>query len=112
MRFYEICEDLETGSSLVTKIVAVTNQLKQDVEDGNIPETYSVDDLLDYFRSYDVILDVTDLYNMIKTQPLKDVIQNIQGDDVVFKGQETDLEQPEDESKKVVAQMAQSAMKN
>lgn len=114
MRLHEIFEGAEdTESALVTKIAAITNQLKQEVESEEIPPEYTVDDLLDYFRAYDVILDVTDLYNMIKMPPLKGVISNIQGDSVVFKGQDQDdVETPEDESKKVVAQMAKSAMKN
>lgn len=114
MRLHEIFENQrDRENALVTKIAAITNQLKQDVEDGSVPEEYTVDNLLDYFRSYDVILDVTDLYNMIKIPPLKNLISNIQGDDVIFKGQDSnDLEQPEDESKKIVAQMAKSAMKN
>lgn len=114
MRLHEIFEDVaDTQNALVTKIAAVVNQLKQEVETGNIPEGYTVDDLLEYFRAYDIILDVTDLYSMIKVPPLKSLISNIQGDDVVFKGQDQgDLEAPEDESKKIVAQMAKSAMKN
>lgn len=114
MRLHEIFESVQdTQSALVTKIAAITNQLKQEVEAGNIPEGYKVEDLLDYFRAYDVILDVTDLYNMIKVPPLKGLISNIQGDDVVFKGQDqSDAEAPEDENKKIVAQMAKSAMKN
>lgn len=114
MRLHEIFENQrDSENALVTKIAAITNQLKQDVEDGSVPEEYTVDNLLDYFRSYDVILDVTDLYNMIKIPPMDKVISNIQGDDVIFKGQDADdLEQPEDESKKIVAQMAKSAMKN
>lgn len=114
MRLHEIFEDVkDTQSALVTKIAAITNQLAQDVEEGNIPTEYTVDELLDYFRMYDVILDVTDLYNMINVPPFKGVISNIQGDNVIFKGQEqADAEAPEDENKKVVAQMAKSAMKN
>ncbi len=48
---------------------------------------------------------------MIKKPPLKNKISNIQGDKVIFKGQETPVEPEEEESKKVVKQMAQKAMK-
>jgi hypothetical protein len=107
MRLYEFDEN----SATVSKIVALTNQLEQDLEDGEIPMEYSLDDLIDYFREYDVILDAQDLYNMIKQPPLNSLIQNIQGDKVIFKGQETPIEPEEEESKKVVKQMAQKAMK-
>jgi hypothetical protein len=75
MRLFEFDEDNVT----VVKIVALTNQLKNDLENGEIGDDYTVDELLDYFQDYDVILDVNDLYNMIKTPPLKGVIKNIQG---------------------------------
>lgn len=107
MRLYEFDEN----SATVSKIVALTNQLEQDLEDGEIPTEYSLDDLINYFREYDVILDAQDLYNMIKQPPLNSLIQNIQGDKVVFKGQSTTATPPEDENQKVVSQMAKNAMK-
>jgi hypothetical protein len=107
MRLYEFDEN----SATVSKIVALTNQLEQDLEDGEIPTEYSMDDLINYFREYDVILDAQDLYNMIKQPPLNSLIQNIQGDKVVFKGQSTTATPPEDENQKVVSQMAKNAMK-
>jgi hypothetical protein len=107
MRLYEFDEN----SATVAKIVALTNQLEQELEDGEIPSEFSLDDLIDYFREYDVILDAQDLYNMIKQPPLKALIKNIQGDKIVFKGQSSTVAPPEDENKKVVSQMAQNAMK-
>lgn len=109
MRLFEF----DKGSATVAKIVALTNQLKQDLDQGKIPADFSLDDLMNYFQNYDVILDPDDLYNMIKVKPLKTVISNIQGDKVVFKGQaETPNAEPAqaDDQKKVVAQMAQHAL--
>lgn len=106
--------DQKQGSAMVTQIVALTNQLEQEIEDGEVdPNNYSVDDLLDYFQEYDIILDVDDLYNMIKVPPLKDVIANIQGDKVVFKGyQGVKTEKPQGgDSEKTVKQMAKRAIK-
>lgn len=105
--------EFDQDSALVSKIVALTNQLEQDLEDGKIGDNYTVDQLLDYFQNYDVILDVNDLYNMIKVPPLKTVIKNIQGDKVVFVGQETSpkYDAPEGDDKKTVAAMAKRAMK-
>lgn len=109
MRLFE----LETEPGLSAKLVAITDQLKTDLEDGKLNFGMSTDQLLDYFQDYDVILDVTDLYNMIQVPPLKQVITNIQGDKVVFKGQSDDTENPDQESEqeKIVSQMAKSAMK-
>lgn len=109
MRLFEF----ETDPGLSAKLVAITDQLKTDLEDGKLNFGMSTDQLLDYFQDYDIILDVTDLYNMIQVPPLKQVITNIQGDKVIFKGQSDDDENPDQESEqeKVVAQMAKSAMK-
>lgn len=105
--------EFDTDSALVSKIVALTNQLKQDLEDGKIGEDFTVDQLLDFFQKYDVILDVNDLYNMIKVPPLKGVIKNIQGDRIVFNGQEEKhAPKPEhSDGKNTVQQMAKRAMK-
>jgi hypothetical protein len=51
---------------------------------------------------------------MIQKPPLNMLISNIQGDDIVFKGEETgtDTQNPDEtQSQEVVNQMAQSAMK-
>jgi len=105
--------EFDQDSAMVSKIVALTNQLKQDREDGKIGDDYTVDQLLQYFQKYDVILDANDLYNMIKVPPLKGIIKNIQGDHVIFVGQEEDEhEKPEGgDSEKTVKQMAKRAMK-
>lgn len=106
---------MEFDDPLVPKIVAVTDQLKSDLEKENVNFDWDVDTLLKYFQKYDVILDRTDLYKMLEKPPLNSVISNIEGDKVVFKGQETaklpqSNSSPED-SKKTVAAMAKKALK-
>ena len=110
MRLFEF--DSDPGTS--AKLVAVTDQLKTDLENNKLNFGMTTDQLLDYFQEYNIILDVSDLYNMIQVPPLKQVITNIQGDKVVFKGQSDDSENPnqESEQEKVVAQMAKRAMKS
>jgi hypothetical protein len=112
MRLFEF--DQKQDRAMVAQIVALTNQLEQEIVDGEIdPDNYSVDNLLDYFQEYDIILDADDLYNMIKVPPLKDVITNIQGDKVVFKGYQgkSAVDAPAGDDKKTVAAMAKRAMK-
>lgn len=106
--------DANQDSVRSAQMVALINQLEQEIADGEVdPNNYTVDDLLDYFQEYDIILDVDNLYDMIKVAPLKDVITNIKGDKVVFKGHsdKTPTDQPEDEDKKTVAKMAKHALK-
>jgi len=107
-----LCE-FESEGATVAKIGALTSQLKQDRDDGKIGDDFTLDQLLRYFQQYDVILDARDLYNMIKVPPLKSVIKNIQGDAVIFVGQEENThEKPKGtDNEKVVKQMAQRAMK-
>ena len=109
MRLFEFDEN----NIEAVKMVAITNQLKNDLDNGLIGDDHTVDDLLDYFQEYDVILDVNDLYDMIELPPLKDLITNIQGDRVVFKGQqETTVDRPATpDNDKIVATMAKRAMK-
>jgi hypothetical protein len=110
-----VVEDLRSDfMNRGAKLVAVTDQLKTDLENNKLNFGMTTDQLLDYFQEYNIILDVSDLYNMIQVPPLKQVITNIQGDKVVFKGQSDDSENPnqESEQEKVVAQMAKRAMKS
>lgn len=106
MRLFE----LEGPDPIVTKLIAVSGQLKDDLESGEVSSDWTVDQLLEYFRDYHLTLDREDLYNMIKNPPLKDVIDNIQGDKVVFKGQ-GEVEQSPDQQKQIVGKMAHDALK-
>lgn len=107
MRLFE----LDPIDPFITKLVTVSDQLQTDLEDGKKDPSMTVDELLNYFQQYDIVLDKQDLYNMIKKPPLKKLISNIKGDEVVFKGFGTP-DTPEDEKKKVVKSMADKAAKN
>lgn len=97
------------ADSMVTKLVAVSDMLKTEVEKSKKNPDWSVNKLLKYLKKYDIIVDKTDLYDMIKKMPLKSVISNIQGDKVIFKGKEEPEKPADEESKKIVAGMAQKA---
>jgi hypothetical protein len=107
MRLFE----LAGPDPLTVRLISVISQLKGDMENGAAKTTWTADELLDHLQDNDISLDKSDLYDMIKKPPLKNKISNIQGDKVIFKGQETPIEPEEEESKKVVKQMAQKAMK-
>jgi FMN-dependent NADH-azoreductase len=108
MRLFE----LAGPDPIVTRLVAITDQLKSELDSKNIDPQMSVDQLLKYLSDYDIVVDVSDLYNMIQKPPLKNIIDNIQGDQVIFKGQGAGAGEAEDEtqSQQVVQQMAQNAM--
>ena len=106
MRLYEFAGP----DPMATRLVAVADQLKSDLEKGEADPNMSLPDFLQYLKKFDIILDKTDLYDMIKQLPLKNLITNIQGDRIVFKGFGTPEAPPEDESKKIVAGMAKQAV--
>lgn len=105
MRLYEF-----DGSPLLVRLVASTSQLKSEIDSGKVHSDWTVPELLQYYRDNDIVVDKSDLYDMIKKAPLNKSIANIQGDNVIFKGQTPEQELEPDENKKVVAQMAKNAM--
>jgi hypothetical protein len=108
MRLYEFAEN-----PLLVGLVASTSQLKRDIDSGSVKSDWTLSELLRYYRQNDIIVSKNDLYDLIKVPPLNQSIQNIQGDKVIFKGQESeqDIELPPDENKQIVKQMASKAMK-
>lgn len=96
---------------LLAKIITISDQLKSLVDKGSAKD-WTLDQLITYFQKYDVSLDKKDLYSMIKKPPLKDVISNIQGDKVIFKGDEPIASPDADDNQKVVQQMASKAAQN
>ena len=49
--------EFDQDAALVSKIVTLTSQLKQELDDGKIESDFTVDQLLDYFQKYDVSQD-------------------------------------------------------
>lgn len=109
MRLFE----LDNTKSMATTIVAISDQLKSDLDQNKIDtKDYTLDKLLDYFHKYDVIIGKDDLFSMIKKDPLKRVISNIQGQKVVFKGHEEEkVSAKPEKDKETVKKMAHKAMK-
>lgn len=105
MRLYEFATD-----PLIPKLIAVSDQLKSDLDNNVISPDMTLEQFIEYLQAYGITLDPNDLYNMIKNPPLNNLISNIKGDQIVFKGYGTP-DQPEDEKKKIVQQMAKSAQK-
>lgn len=105
--------ELAEPDPLLVRLLATTNQLKADIDAGVEKAEWTVDELLAYLRDNGLVIDKSLLYDIIKKPPLNKSISNIEGDHVIFKGQESSEEEPdEDESQKVVKQMAQHATKN
>jgi hypothetical protein len=106
MRLFEF----DPSRSLNMKIVAITDQLKNDLNSGKITPDMTLDQLITYYQKYGIHLSPDNLYTMIKTDPMKDVIKNIQGNKIIFKGLEPDGRQLPDENQKIVQQMAKKTL--
>jgi len=107
MRLFEFKLD----DPLRVKLIAATNQLKSRMEDTDNNEPMSTDAFLSLLRNkYDITIDKSDLYDMVKKDPLKNIIDNINGSEVIFKGQTANqLDVSPDEAEQTVAKMAQRA---
>lgn len=106
MRLFEFAD----GDPLRIKLAAVTKQLQDRVEKSGT--TISTDQLLSFLRDNDIVLDKADLFDIVKKDPLKNVIKNVNKDEVIFVGQEDELA-PEPEAgdaEKVRQQMAKKAL--
>lgn len=98
---------------LLVSLVAVVGQLKSSIDAGEEKPDWTVDELLEFLRLNDVIIDPEDLRDMISGPPLNQSISNIQGDRVVFKGQASDSTGTEDpdQQRDIVKSMAHRAAK-
>jgi hypothetical protein len=94
------------------RLVAVTSQLKDEIEKQGVSE-WPLDQFISYLQDQGLNLSEDDLYDMYKNPPLSSLIQNINGDKVMFRGQggQTPENPDEQESQQVVNQMAHNAMK-
>lgn len=101
----------ELKDPLIPKITVVVDQLKTDLDNGELTGEFTVDNLLQYLQQYDIMLDKNDLYKMIKYPPMNRLISNIQADKIVWKGKE-EVPADADKSQEVVKNMAKDAAKN
>jgi len=108
MALFEFVND----DPLRVKLVAITDQLKDRYSHSNKP--MSVDSFLQLLNNNDISVDISDLRDMISKEPLVNIIDDIKGDEVFFKGQKQSDKMPTspDEKEKTVAKMAQRASDN
>ena len=107
MRIFEFAGD----DPLRIKLATVTKQLQDRVEKTG--QTISTDQLLNFLRQNDIVLDKSDLFDMVQKEPLSNIIKNVNKDEVTFIGQEDEVsaEPMPDEAEKVRKQLAKSALK-
>lgn len=98
MRLFEFADD----DPLRVKLAAVASQLKADSA-----EPMPLDKFLEILRSNGISIDEDDVFDIIKKEPLMNIIQDIEDKQVVFKGQGGDFENPgPDENEKIRQSLA------
>ena len=109
MRLFEF----QLDDPLRVKLVAASNQLKSKMEESGADEPMSTNAFLSLLRDkYDITIDKSDIYDMIKKDPLRNIIDSIEDDKIIFKGmKQSKSETPIDKSEQTVAKMAKRAMK-
>ena len=105
--------ELAGPDPLTIRLIAVLNQLKSNIESGKEKPDWTTDELLSFLEDNGIMLEKENLFDLVKTAPLNNIISNIQGDSVIFKGQQEMTPNTDDEtqSQQVVNQMAHKAMK-
>lgn len=108
MRLFEFADD----DPLRVKLTAVASQLKERYLETNSEKPLSTDAFLNILQQNNVDVEKSDLYDMVKKEPLVNIIQNINKDEVIFKGQKGPIEpeQSQGENEKIRNQMANKAL--
>lgn len=108
--------ELDNRTPLRTRLVAVTAQLRSRVEKESKRKNWkpwSKLKLQHWLAMHDIILDDSDLFDLVKKAPLKNIIANISDKEVTFKGiggeSGEETQKTKKQKKDTVAQMAKSA---
>jgi hypothetical protein len=108
--------ELDDSTAIRTRLVAVTAQLRSRVEKESQKKGFkpwTKDKLQQFLAKHDIILADSDLFDMVKKAPLKNIISNISDDQVTFKGIDGEsgeqTQKTKEKNKDTVANMAKSA---
>ena len=106
MRLFEFIDD----DSLRLKLTAMCVELRADaLKTGKILTT---DEFVQKLTSLGIPIETSDLFDMVKKEPLKNFIADISGENVIFKGQKGAEEaDDQDKQEKIVKDMATKALK-
>jgi len=101
MRLFEFASD----DPLRVKLTTVASELENDFKDSG--KTLPLDEFLDILRNEGVQIDKNDIYDVIKKEPLVNIIDSIEQGNVIFKGQVDDNGEPNPtDNEKTLQQMA------
>lgn len=110
MLLVEFMED----DPLRIRLTAVVSQLRARRKDTDTKQPMKVRSLINLLKDNDINVTKHDLFDMIKVAPLKNIIDNIQGENVIFKGEhgeENTADVDSDKTEKTLDKMAKRASK-
>lgn len=86
MRLYELNDTYDTDDPLRVGTTAVLSRIKSDIEDSAFKGDFKVKTLLGMLKDNDIDLSHEQLIELVKEEPWSNLISNIKGDRVVFRG--------------------------
>lgn len=107
MRLYEFVDELE---SIKVKLIGLLKQYQGRIGDTGASKPASLTAILNLLASEGINLSPEEFRKMSLDSPINNVISNIQGDNVIFKGQ-TNSPEPldQEESEKIIDKMSKRA---
>jgi hypothetical protein len=99
MRLFEFDEEFDQDDPLRVATTAALSHAKAEIEDTAYKGKYTLDTLQQELEKYDVRLSKAQMIELAKQEPWKNLISNISGEKVVFKGdpdEHSDNEEPDD----------------
>lgn len=104
MKLFELFEsdrDFENDDPLRVATTAVLSQIKSDIEDSAYKGKFTVKALLNKLTDNGVKISHAQLIELVKEEPWSNLISNVKGDKVMFKGEPDEnsgSEEPDDTS--------------
>ena len=93
------------------QLIAVVSQLKRAINLGTEKKDWTLDEFLEYLKKNNVIIDKTDLFDLIKVPPLSNIIKNVSTDKVDFNTDFSSTQSSTEDPEDVVSDMAHRAAK-
>ena len=103
MKLFELFEadDFDQNDALRIATTAVLSQIKSDIEDNDYKGKFTVKALLNKLSDNGVKISHSQLLDLVKEEPWSNLISNVKGDKVMFKGdpdEHSGSEEPDDTS--------------
>lgn len=85
-----LLHEFEVDNRDMILLTGVISQILNRIEDTGFDRKYSLKSMLNTLSERGLDIDREQFISMIKKQPLSNLISNVKGDTVVFKGEESD----------------------